>query len=712
MNSNRAMAMTMVLVMLLVAIVPFTYSIDADDQAPTEFGKYTGTPAFNQEPPHFRELLDNIMNASSQEEIDEIVAEYTATYGAEYGELITVITFITLLAIAAAGGMIGFVIGYNWPGKTSGMGDNDDIKEYAQTMMTSIVKAYWDSGNMFLTYTLPNDANMVKYASTYFQRAMEYTIYNYWSKDQSYAAEFMLEESGVRENIRDYIWSWQKAIDKVYDTSFYAQDAIGSDSGYDGMRISIDYAGSSRYVTSPTSSDYIHSDFSMMAYTGSDSTKKYVYFDNEKDNVAVNDDNTFRLANTVYLMGPSSAVMKSIDGRTTINLTAGKNVLDPTTYKSGIYSLETPNAVYVGEFQEASEFTGTLLNPVAKNAVVKGGMAIVDGDSIFGFATMNGDDVYVYNGKNSGTVANDIKFVCTYKDADDNTKSQSVNVANIVKGFSELVDSCNYAISSSSSIGQVTWNIFDTVQASNSYVHPSTIAGTFSNVTMSNSMYAVNYISAMESIKTYYETNAELLKNMEISVDKETENFIMLGDISYNGQVIVENAVFTPTVYVKTQHFKVGEETVMAQTGYATVWSTSATSLSGWTGFKGNASSVSIVPLTTGTTIEVKEMMVRENGETAMKSVTEFSLEVPKMIRDVGGGGEDIVVPAVPKVADATLVIIVMMLSIALNVFLLGYVFNQPIIGLAVALLIAAVGLIFPDTIASLFTGDFDWFLW
>ena len=206
----------------------------------------------------------------------------------------------------------------------------------------------------------------------------------------------------------------------------------------------------------------------------------------------------------------------------------------------------------------------------------------------------------------------------------------------------------------------------------------------------------------MMRLADYWNQNSEELTSYEFIRNTESVDLIVYGDIYYNGQLWMENAIFTPYMTVsKSQTLTVGEETEWGGPGFAMVWGQEE-NFGAWDGST-DTQSQALVNLDSTYSIDVKYM--EKNGE-EIDTITLTPTLILRQTTDPSDPSE----PVDPvRVLDGSMLIMLLILSIALNLFLLCYILDQPVIGLVVALITIAIGLLFSDTIASIATGTFSW---
>ncbi len=677
-----------VTVMLAVAMAPLTY---AGNDAETSYDGWELDPVTEEAAYQMAsQIYGQLPEDWTEDDLENAIVQYGAQYGAV--DPITaayVLGFLTGLTVAAF-----IYVAF----QSESAGDPGSIVAYEQEMLARSIEAQLMTAERIISKLLPNDASMLRYTSTYWERAVEYTIANpnVWSKNKTLDVEDVLKKAGVRSAINDYMHTWQKAIaNEILGVSMEETTNIASYDCYDGMTLSFNWSGGSLIQSNPSANHWLYGDFKSAVHTTSSSSTVYLDVPTE-----VTDGVNGTFANTLYLYSPNgtNATITSLSGGSTITLSPGYNQV--SGYTPGLYRLNTSGVIYAGDF---SYSTGN--NP----ADLQTCLIMSDGDDNFAFALCGSgsDNVVVYKGGVQRTVSS-LTMAVTSLDASDSSSktTRSVDLVDMIKNYQSLLAASQYVITECTKDAKVTWKIFDACEASNSYVHPSTIMTVLQNSSMSEQNILVNYYTAMKELSLYYEQYGEDIGNMEIEADSSVTDVLVFGDIYCNGECVVEGAIMTPSVFVSSETFKVGESHVVGQQMICTVWQSGASAIDDFTAFSTTISKIPVATLDTGHVIEVKA--IKYNNE----HVSEYTLDVPPIIYVPDPIPEPTPVPTPIKVLDADILVIIILALSAIIIFLFGYIEGNPIIGAIIAIIFFVVGFFFSGTISSLALGTFEWPWW
>jgi len=677
-----------VAIMLAVALAPLTY---AGGDAETSHDGWEMDPVSEEVAYEMAsQIYGQLPEGWTEEDLENAIVQYGAQYGAiDPISAAYVLGILTGLTIAAF-----IYVAFH----SESASDPGSVVAYEQEMLARSIESQLATAERIITKLLPNDASMLRYTSTYWERAVEYTIANpnVWDKDKTLNVEDVLQKAGVRSAINDYMHTWQKAIaNEILGVSMEQTTNIAAQDCYDGMTLSFNWSGGSLIQSDPSADHWLYGDFKSAVHTTTSSSTVYLDVPTEQTN-GVN--GTF--ANTLYLYSPNdtNATMTPISGGSTITLSPGYNQV--SGYTPGLYRLNTSGVIYAGDFSYSTES-----NP----ADLQTCLVMSDGDGQFAFALYGSgsDNVVVYQNGVQRTTST-LKMSVTSLDASDSSSktTRSVDLINLIKNYQSLLAASQYVITECIKDARVTWSIFDACEASNSYVHPSTIMTALQNSSMSEQNILVNYYTAMKELSLYYEKYGEDIGNMGIEADPSVTDVLVFGDIYCNGECVVKGAIMTPSVFVSSETFKVGESHVVEQQMICTIWQMGASAIDDFTAFSSTISKIPVATLDAGHVIEVKA--IKYKGE----HVSEHTLEVPPIVYIPDPIPEPTPVPTPIKVIDADILVVIILFELAIIMFLLGYIQGDPVMGFVIAVIIFIVGFFFSGTISALALGTFEWPWW
>lgn len=633
-------------------------------------------PADGASPDRLETLLGAIGDGPASEDAWALLAS------GEITRLTPVTILLIILAMSVASNLVMAAVLMS---DTSGSGDPptgdpEEIVRYAQSMEAGRLSSSWESIKGMSVGLLPSDASMIRFTSTYWERAVEYAVYQTWSKDKYYSAEEALAYSSVRVNIEKYLYNWQAALDATLDKTFKEQERWpGSD--YSSMRLSVAWDGGSMYTGAPAAGRYTHTDMCSVASPDRAGSSVYLYVPTAEE-----DPHRSPLSTTMYLFGGAATMTNAVTAEK-ITLHPGAN--DVSSCPAGTYTLDTPGVAYAGPI---------LKSVTGDDAELSGGAVVTDGSN-YRYIIPAGDGVKVCESPSSSVRSSKLELSVAYTDTKGHAASAATDVTGLVTGYAALVGSAGDIVRRAADVGSVTWDIFDACEESSSYIHPSTITTVFSNAGMTAAEIKVQYVTAMGQIADYWKQNQAALESMEVRADRSVSDVIAYGDIYYQGNLWQSGVVFTPYCYKEDQTLSVGT-VEWSQQGYATLWAY-ANSWDEWTGTPAAMSSFAVLPLGAGYTFAIKNLAYK--GE----QVDSVTLTVPKIVI-VTPDPDPIPSPDPPRILSVSVLFMVIFLELAVILALLGMQFGSPWLFFAAAA-VAAVALLWPQALASICMGTFDW---
>jgi len=681
---QKIIAASIMLVLLAVCLTPLTTEIDASssEAVTTSYGAFGGYDEQEVEDAAIQILSGLPENYTTD---DLITASESAIQ--EYGVGLGVVALAFVVGLA-----IGYMIG------SSSIFDNDvstvnQIEGYEQEMLASKMESSLNVVSRMVEALLPNDSNMIRFTSTYWERAVEFVISDpdVWGKNRTIDVESILEQAGVRETLATYAKQWERAISEELWVVSKEQKTIASDTAYQNMSVSFEWDGGSITQSNPSSTVWAYPDLKSAVLT--ENSNSTVYLDNRQTNAEKG--HTFY----IWTSNGSNAALQNVKTGAITYLAPGDSKKTESELPSGEYVLLTSGAIYAGDFIRSS---GN--NP----ADVKGCLILSNGSSDIRFAVCDDDGgVSIYrNGYTAHPSTTKIDYTIGYKAKSGTMQSRNVDMIEILRGYAGLQQSLTYIIDSCVKDANVTWQIFDACEDSSSAVHPSQIMSVLTDSSMSQDEILVNYYTAMKELSLYYQDNKDKMGEIKIKQDEAACDFYVLGNIYINGELITSGAIFTPTVFVKDETFIVGEMHSVSQQMYCTIWAPNQTTLTGFNGYVGSLSGIQVATLDSGASIEITDMKYKGTF------VNEHTLSVPKIVYNPNEYADPTDNPDAIKTTDATNLILVIIILIGIIAFLIGLNFGQPIIGGIAGVAIIIVGWIFADVITAIIIGNFQPPVW
>ncbi len=494
-----------------------------------------------------------------------------------------------------------------------------------------------------------------------------------------------MQDAKIRKNLDSYIYSWQHAIDESYN-DFASNQKHWTSDALKSMTYKY-FWGNSFYSVDTDGKSYCVSDI-CSAVTAKSNTAT-VYLDVTEDGP--------EHSNSVYIFGKNAAYLRDpTTGNKVIELYPGRSN-DISGLSSGVYMLDE-GVTYAGQFLHSSDVSSVDMSG-----------AFVLGNGIH-LVTPNGSGVKVVTYSTSSkenfteAITSDFGFKIEYTDTNNTRQTYENDLCGILTKYDAMLDTAELIIADSVAAGQTCWNIYNICEESSTYIHPSSIMTNLADSGMSATEIQVQYLNAMNSIATLYNTNREALTDVKIDENVDTFSLLVYGDILYNGAVVegCNNVIFTPYAYTNDVGLYVGQTTSWAQAGFATVWGT-ATGLTDFLGQKTittNSSPKTIV-LADGFTFDVKGIMV---SGVSQDSYVMKQTEIIKSDYEI----KDHDTYDVPQVLNAN--ILVMMLIIETGLFLayIGLTLRLRIL-IIIGLIVAVVGFLWPQAVVNLCLGQFEW---
>ena len=631
---------------------------------------------------------------------DESEAEITYGDETEYGAL-------GFGAGLILGLIVGFSLGYAYAKMSDPVGNQEDIYKQLRQIYGEQYMLNADTIKDMASSILPADTSLWSFTANYWERAAELVVAESWSMGDDYDPNTTLEQSLMRDNVQNYIYDWQSAMDKAYNNILDQRQYFEGDC-YGDMDYVLKWSG--KQLTSPKTN--MDSFFGIDFCQGVIGAKKgqYIYLDasNEDEGGSYAD-----TSGTLYNFGKDKLTLTKMTtgmgpGGNTITVSAGSALLLQNE-ESGLYRIDSDNATFMGPITRASSTD-------SENVVdILGTLVLRSGNEMY-YATASNNNVKITGTSGSSITSTNLDIVTTYTGTDKTSSTSQIcngSKYNLVRDWNNLIQQIDYVIDEAAKSGQVIWGIFDEAQAASSFISPSSLTLTVNNLNMSAGAKQAITVQGMMRIAEYWNEYGTELTEAQFITNLESEDLIVHGDIYYKGQMWMENAIFTPYLTVSSeQTLTVGKSTDWVGAGFAMVWAQTS-SFSSWDG-NTDLTNHKLLNLDSDYTITVHKLKVNNlpsgssDSEVYPDTVTLTPTVIKKYTTDPTdpGGMEDPV-----KVLDSSQLIMIMMIELAIIIFLIGYIMGQPVIGLIVAIIVAVIGMLFSSLISDIVLGKsiFGW---
>ena len=615
----------------------------------------------------------------------------------EYGFIPLIIiagyTGKALITAFVGGFAIGFIAGLVVKPNEQPAGSNEEIYKMAREMYAN---ARIDSFNTAVTMAssiLPADTSLWAHTTNYWERNSELVVSALWSDKTLFKPDRVYELTLMRENVENYIYDWQSALDKAYNTNLSARQYFSGDC-YGDMNFVLEWTGGSMTASNDPSVPFV---FDMTQIVRNAKSGQYVWVDCD----GIDEGGTYEsTSRTMYNFGNNTltltkvAVLDKDSVGNTISI-PGKSSLDLSGKVSGLYRIDTADATFAGP-----------ITPSATDNTpdVGGTLVFTSGDDMI-YAIPNGDAVTVVDGNGKTISSSSLKISVDFTGS--TTSKATTDICdlaglNLVRDWDNLLKQIWIVQDRSTKAGETIWGIFDVAESSSSFISPSSVTSSVIDVSMSVQEQQAIYVQAMVGIADYWKQSGGKLTEAEFVTSLDSSDLIVYGDIYYNGSLWMENAIFTPYMSVSSsQVLTVGQVVDWSGAGMAMMWA-QEDNFDRWDK-KTTAGNQLLLSLDSSYSIDVKRI------EKSGTSVSSFTLN-PTVIKKFTRDQTDPIQPVdPPKVLDATTMIMIILVELAAILFLICYILGSPVAGLILALIVLAIAVFFSGTIASIFLGTFSW---
>lgn len=463
--------------------------------------------------------------------------------------------------------LVGYLYGHN-PSESGGGAvptpiqptDPEDVLSDYYRMEAEKTQLVLSRSASDFSVSMSLDSTTWHFTNAYWQRSVEVVAASEWDAMKDYEPNANLRKAEVFTNMSGLYYSWQA----VADASFFTEKnnrAIWSDKGYD---VNMGWNGSCN------SSGLIYPDFCSYCVPTSDAN--LVFIDND-----LPEDAHDEYTSTIYVIG-SGGSLTAEDG-TKYTLYPGRSSIK--SIPSGIYALE-----------EGSLYAGSMV-PVAGGADLKGAAVLVD-DRDFTVAVPDDSGYSLIFSDGTSIAADSVYYSIIY----DNGKVMEAEISGVISSWDDMIAEFENTVSRCVLAGSNAWKLYDAVGEASQVVSLSALLPDIENTTLSGEQAYALSILAMIEMSEYLDTHESDLTAEDLKASAESLDMVCHGRITDpNGNVIIENAIFTPFNYVRDQKLSVHSPVSWDQPGYALVWAKG--DYDSWDG-KASPSDMKLITLTEG----------------------------------------------------------------------------------------------------------------
>ena len=472
----------------------------------------------------------------------------------------------------AIGFGVGFILGWLANDYVKGTGpvyDSEKLaadlrEEQAEWITTSIEDASITVGN-----AMSMASESWRFTNSYWERLSEVAVADQWTANGSMDTERILELSGLRYNSSTVQYNWALLSDAVPDKFSHQLETYQEANAYGAMRLGLVWDNGSMFTDGTLTIKY------GAGTIVSGAMDDRVYIDNRSH---------------MYVFGGNARIESSLGSYV---LVAGENNI--STIPSGVYELQS-DRMYVGG----------LAYVIAEDAAdINAGLTAMSTSATVGAVVQNGAYA-VWSGVNryvSDTLAYGVKH--------ESNAWKAADLGVSLSGYQSFLDEICSTMVRSTNAAQVMWMVFDAAGSSTNLISPAAIMPQLENLNFTAEQQYLVYLSAMKQIGDWYSRSSSSMQLDDLTVCPQSLELVCRGAI-YNQigeQVVGDDAVWTPVVYLRDQAVPVGESTWM-QTGLVMVWGT-ASSLDGW---ESDGTAMRLVEVSPGYSFDVEEMKYQGNG--------------------------------------------------------------------------------------------------
>lgn len=568
---------------------------------------------------------------------------------------------------------------------------NDELKKAFRDAEKDKVSLALSSSLGLANSIMPSDADMIFFTQNYWDQAMEYQVYSTWTKSEignyDKHCKEMLAGTGFLAAENNYLTAWSNGLGRVVSNILSQSSSWSENSGkyYDDLSISVEFDGKTITATNGSTTDKLTFSLAQNISTTKDTV---VYID------VLDEINNYESENTgtIYLYDTNeSKIIQNVETGDYYTLNVGTN--DPSNLPG---NKKLPAGMYT--LPAGASYAGPILSIIGESSAHVDGAVVLKKGSEFYVVTDGQDSSYNVR-TSSGTSMTTSKFNII---VDDCVEKKIVSLSDkdwrVVEYWNEIVQSFNKIADNVYETGEATWTIFDVTEESSPYIHPSSLPVNIKDQNLSSVEKYFFTMNMMAEIKDYYEKHEGDLKDFEFTTSIESLDLYCYGNLYLNGNLWMENIVFTPYITTTDQHLSVGMNTWNAP-GFLAVWA----KVDDYSQWDGNVTITSpMSPIDANYSLEIKKIV--KGGEEVQsidlerQTIRINSPEIPEPPEPT----------EIPEVYNAAYLWAIILVEAGIILVLVGRLTGITVLSMA-GVVVLLVGIIIPQAVSSLILGTFTW---
>ena len=553
----------------------------------------------------------------------------------------------------------------SWLGWGSGdgkpSGDDEAVKEALAELSLQDTVFALNTAMIATSLLIETNTDTLDLSQAHFNRVTEIASGTIWSSNTEYNPEVILEYADVMGNLSDIKYNVEEAVLYLFDN---LGDRVEYWSEYDwGSTIE------ARFVWDGGSTPVAQNTLRLIPTSIVDATQtaNRVYID----------------GGTTTFYSPTGGTIRNAAGIEVLSLARGE--MKEAQVESGFYTLS--QGTYAGPFLPAV----TVMEYDC--ADVSAGVIMVC-DTSYGLAESMGDSLRIEFGGSTITSSR-LSYQFTSSDLTVTTGaaegSDDDSITSVIHALGEQMRIIQDCIYDAAVAGQTMWMLSANANEANILLSPSSISPDLVELGFdANQSYAL-YVSALSQMSDYYDSYGDQLMMGDVRISEESLDLYCHGNIvDSDGVIIASDVIFTPIVYVRNMAVEHGLNT-FTQDGLVMIWSSGP--LADFVNSGGSDMRTVVMPAGSGIVVDG----IVQDGE-AVNSVALTVKEISRTdgLKDYFPGGVE-----TPDILDATTLVMIIAIELAVIVALVGYAFRAPVLFL-VAAVIALVALLATDWITDL----------
>lgn len=543
-------------------------------------------------------------------------------------------------------------------------GSDNTVKAYARNIDAERSAEQQYNLLMVASDLVRNDTQTWKLTDAYLNRAAEISAGTLWYKNAVFDADRILEFAGVYNAIGTGSLNTQDVLDRAVSVSADLRDEWNATNYGQSLEIRLKWDGGS----TGNASSALYADFLTLVTATTDGNVVYL---SQSD------------VNPVIWAYTNQGSITSLLGGDAIPLAKGGN--DVSDLPSGFYKLSP------------GTYGGAFLQSVSENAAMTEGAMGIICDDAYGYVVSGKNDIRVFwNGQS--TTSSSLDFEIT---GCDNPQTSQGSPYALVRSYADYMEQLTVLLHESSAAAQVMWTISAQTHTSNILLSPSSIIPHLANVGVTPEQSYAMYVLALDQIGQYNATYGSVLKDGMTKISAQSLDLYCHGSIyAPDGTAIAENVIFTPYVYLKDWSVYSGQHNNFGQDGLIMIWDT-ADSAAGWE--MPTDTDYQSILVQKGAYIVPDEIYY--NGE----EVNSIHLDVDEIQRITVFDALDFGRTDAPKVLDAAILIMIIIVELGLIIGMLGYIIRTPAL-IAIGFIVIVIGVVASEFISVLLLDWTGWF--